>query len=115
MAEQQTHEQLVVKIAELESQLQSAQVLAGKAQTLIDAVAPLFAAGLYSRFHHGQGYLCAGTLRVMRADFDTQPSQAFQDAFFEQVCGSMNGLTAFLPERPDPFAWMTDLSESELV
>lgn len=111
MADQQTQEQLQAKIAELETQLQSARVLADKAQSLIDAVTPLYEAGLYSRFHHGNGFMCAGTLRVLRADFDTQPRQEFQDAFFNQVCGSMNALTAFLPDRPDPFAWIEHLTD----
>lgn len=109
----QTIEELTTQLGKVELELAETKQMADKAQTLIDAVKPLFIAGLYGRFHHGHGYLCSGTLRLMRADFDTNPSQEFQDALFEQVCESMNLLAEFIGPRPDPFAWIGSQSDDD--
>lgn len=49
------------------------------------------------RWHHGNGYLCMGTLRVARADFDTNPPEEFQTAFFEEMCAVLNTKTTAAP------------------
>lgn len=62
------------------------------------------------RWHHGSGYLCMGTLRVARADFDTNPSAEVQAAFFDEMCAVLNahptpdaGRVAELEARAESF------------
>lgn len=73
-------------------------------ERLKETVLPLRNAELSGRWHHGHGILCCGTLRIMRADFDTNPSTAFQGTLFNQVCGTLNAVNEFLGPTPDPFA-----------
>jgi hypothetical protein len=47
---------------------------------------PLF----LGQWHHGEGNLCCGTMRYMRADFDTQPAQEIRTAVFDWICSTMN-------------------------
>jgi hypothetical protein len=49
---------------------------------------------LLGRWHHGEGYLCSGTLRIARADFDTNPAPAFRDAVFQWVVDELNNALA---------------------
>lgn len=48
---------------------------------------------LTGRWHHGNGVLVCGTVRVARADFDTNPSAAFEDEMLGWMCRVMNAET----------------------
>ncbi len=50
---------------------------------------PLF----LGHWHHGEGNLCCGTMRYMRADFDTQPAPEIRAAIFDWICCTMNAAT----------------------
>lgn len=45
---------------------------------------------LTGRWHHGNGALVCGTINVARADFDTNPTQNFQDDLFTWACDTLN-------------------------
>lgn len=45
---------------------------------------------LTGRWHHGHGALVCGTINVARADFDTNPTQQFQDELFTWACETLN-------------------------
>lgn len=45
---------------------------------------------LMGRWHHGGGTLICGTLRIAREDFDTNPSDEFRKAVFDQIVRTMN-------------------------
>jgi len=45
---------------------------------------------LTGRWHHGHGTLVCGTINVARADFDTNPTQQFQDELFTWACETLN-------------------------
>jgi hypothetical protein len=45
---------------------------------------------LSGRWHHGNGALACGTLRVARADFDTNPSETVQAEVFDWICEVLN-------------------------
>lgn len=45
---------------------------------------------LAGRWHHGHGTLVCGTINVARADFDTNPTQQFQDELFTWACETLN-------------------------
>jgi hypothetical protein len=45
---------------------------------------------LTGRWHHGHGTLVCGTINVARADFDTNPTQQFQDELFTWACATLN-------------------------
>jgi len=45
---------------------------------------------LGGRWHHGNGVLVSGTLRIATANFDTNPPIAMQEAIFEEICQAMN-------------------------
>jgi hypothetical protein len=45
---------------------------------------------LTGRWHHGNGALVCGTINVARADFDTNPTQQFQDDLFTWACNTLN-------------------------
>ncbi len=45
---------------------------------------------LTGRWHHGNGALVCGTINVARADFDTNPTQQFQDELFTWACNTLN-------------------------
>lgn len=49
---------------------------------------------LIGRWHHGNGALCSGSLRIAQADFDTQPPREFQSKVFDEICEAMNGIIA---------------------
>ncbi len=52
------------------------------------------------RWHHGNGFLCMGTLRIARADLDTNPSAEVQSAFFDEICATLNApIPATLREK----------------
>lgn len=42
------------------------------------------------RWHHGNGILCMGTLRIAREDFDTNPVEEVKVRIFDEVCAVMN-------------------------
>jgi hypothetical protein len=44
----------------------------------------------FGRWHHGNGVLCCGTVRIARADFDTEPTQKIQDEYFDHICQVLN-------------------------
>lgn len=78
------------------------QALAGQ----VVAVARQYTDGL--RFHHGNGFLCMGTMRIARADFDTSPSAEYQAGVFEEICAVMNA-------HPAPSADRVAALESQLA
>ncbi len=41
-------------------------------------------------YRHSNGYLCCGTLRIARADFDTNPPQAMRDATLDWLAQLAN-------------------------
>jgi hypothetical protein len=41
-------------------------------------------------WHHGGGCLCYGTLRIARADFDTDPSPKYQQEIFDWIVKQLN-------------------------
>lgn len=45
---------------------------------------------LIGRWHHGNGCIVQGTVRIAMSDFDTQPSAAFLKEYWDWVCGTMN-------------------------
>lgn len=63
---------------------------------------------LTGRWHHGNGALVCGTIRIAAADFDTNPSKEFQDEMFSWMCEVLNKAVeeAKLAE-PDPFSNLT--------
>jgi hypothetical protein len=42
------------------------------------------------RWHHGGGYLVCSTVRIAKADFDTNPAESFQSEVFDQICEVLN-------------------------
>ena len=55
---------------------------------------------LVGRWHHGNGALVCGTINVARADFDTNPTQQFQDELFTWACDTLNaGVAEYELER----------------
>ncbi len=46
---------------------------------------------LTGRWHHGQGYLVSGTIRISRWDCDTNPPVEFRDQLLEWMCETLNG------------------------
>lgn len=55
---------------------------------------------LIGRWHHGNGAIVCGTINVARADFDTNPTQQFQDELLTWACDTLNaGVTAYDLER----------------
>lgn len=46
--------------------------------------------GSWPKWHHGGGFLCRGTIRVAREDFDTDPSDEFKKQIFDEICAALN-------------------------
>jgi hypothetical protein len=55
---------------------------------------------LSGRWHHGNGYLCLGTIRVARASFDTITDLSKQDEFFQAMCDALNSLNTRTASAP---------------
>ena len=49
-------------------------------------------------WRHANGLLICGTLRIAKADFDTDPSDEFKAEIFDQICEAMNAPVAGAPE-----------------
>lgn len=49
---------------------------------------------LRGRWHHGNGILGSGTLRIARADFDTNPTQELQHEVFQWITDTLNAAQA---------------------
>jgi hypothetical protein len=45
---------------------------------------------LIGTWHHGQGYLVSGTIRIARWDCDTNPPEAFRDSMLDWICATLN-------------------------
>lgn len=58
---------------------------------------------LLGRWHHGDGFVVCGTLRVLWADFDTTPSAEFQQRFLAWLCETMNASLNAWTRRASPF------------
>lgn len=41
-------------------------------------------------WHHGNGVLVCGSIRIATADFDTNPSKEFQNQMFDWICTTLN-------------------------
>lgn len=60
---------------------------------------------LTGRWHHGNGVLVCGTIRIAVESFDTLPSQEFKDQMFDWMCETLNAAVAKrVTETPDEFA-----------
>lgn len=57
-----------------------------------------FEAPLIGRWHHGNGVLVCGSIRVAVESFDTQPNQEFVDQMFDWICETLN--TAIAAPQP---------------
>lgn len=44
----------------------------------------------YGHWHHGNGVLCAGTLRIAREDFDSNPADKVKKDIFDWMCSALN-------------------------
>ncbi|OJA71088.1 hypothetical protein BGV72_31545 [Burkholderia ubonensis] len=51
-------------------------------------------APLIGRWHHGNGVLVCGSIRVAVESFDTQPSQEFMGQMFDWICETLNAAIA---------------------
>lgn len=49
---------------------------------------------LLGRWHHGEGVLVSGTIRIARWDCDTNPPAAFRDKVLDWVCAVLNARLA---------------------
>jgi hypothetical protein len=45
---------------------------------------------LYGKWHHGNGVLVCGSVRVAVADFDSNPSDEVKKEIFDWICKSLN-------------------------
>jgi hypothetical protein len=54
---------------------------------------------LRGRWRHSNGMIFCGTLRIAKADFDTNPSPEFCAKVFDDICNTMNSV---LNENPAP-------------
>jgi len=54
--------------------------------------------GKWGPFRHSNGVICCGSLRVARADFDTNPPADVQKEILDALCG-------ITPSTPEPVAW----------
>ena len=43
-----------------------------------------------NRWHHGNGCLVCGDIRIAIADFDTNPSEEFKNSMFDWMCEVLN-------------------------
>lgn len=43
-----------------------------------------------SGWRHNQGFICCGTLRIARADFDTDPCDEVAKQYLDAICDAMN-------------------------
>ncbi len=62
-------------------------------------------APLTGSWHHGTGVLVCGTTRIASADFDTNPSEQFQNEMFDWICEALNAaVDKELGNTPDEFS-----------
>ncbi|ANN70883.1 hypothetical protein BAU08_05645 [Bordetella bronchialis] len=47
-------------------------------------------APLSGKWHHGNGILCCGSLRIAAIDIDTQPAEAVQAEILDWMCARLN-------------------------
>jgi hypothetical protein len=62
---------------------------------------------LIGDWHHGQGNIVSGTVRIAHEDFDTNPADEFRTEFWNWVCGTMN--VAIKLQREDRLRKATEL------
>ena len=43
-----------------------------------------------SGWRHAQGFICCGTMRIARADFDTDPCDEVAKQYLDAICDAMN-------------------------
>lgn len=64
---------------------------------------------LIGRWHHGNGVLVSGSVRIARSDFDTDPPDDFRDEVLEWMCTTLNAALS-APQPPaaaqEPVAWL---------
>jgi hypothetical protein len=59
---------------------------------------------LLGRWHHGQGFLVSGTIRIAHWDCETNPPTEFQDQALQWICDSLNAaVKAYEATAPDEF------------
>lgn len=54
---------------------------------------------LFGNWHHGEGILVSGTIRIARWDCDTNPPTAFRDKALDWVCATLNSAVTNYRER----------------
>jgi hypothetical protein len=47
-------------------------------------------APLTGKWHHGNGELCNGSLRIATASIDTNPTDSVRDEILEWICNTLN-------------------------
>jgi hypothetical protein len=62
-------------------------------------------APLSGDWHHGNGVLVCGTVRIAREDFDTNPAESFKTEMFDWMCETLNAATQ--QEKPDQHKQLT--------
>lgn len=71
---------------------------------------------LTGRWHHGQGYLVSGSIRISRWDCDTNPPVEFRDKLLDWMCETLNSaVNAWEASAPDEFDTAMTTPNSELV
>lgn len=53
---------------------------------------------VYGGWRHNNGYLINHTIRVARADFDTDPSEAYKQSIFDFLCEAANNYERVVKE-----------------
>jgi hypothetical protein len=60
---------------------------------------------LTGRWHHGQGHLVSGSIRISRWDCDTNPPVEFRDKLLDWMCDTLNAAVAsWEANTPDEFS-----------
>jgi hypothetical protein len=56
---------------------------------------------LFGHWHHGQGYLVSGTIRISRWDCDTNPPVEFRNGLLDWMCEVLNAAVNEYQQRRD--------------
>jgi hypothetical protein len=69
---------------------------------------------LLGRWHHGDGHLVSGTIRIAKWDCDTNPPVEFRDDVLEWVCDTLNDAINAYRATPQPAASVASGDEAYL-
>jgi hypothetical protein len=60
---------------------------------------------LIGTWHHGEGHLVSGTIRISRWDCDTNPPVEFRDRLLDWICDTLNAaVNEWERTAPDEFS-----------